>query len=57
LPLLEVKELLFSLTALACRRRLASSPSIPPVTLSRGPILENVYQGDDIDVYDINDIL
>ncbi len=35
----------------ACRRRLATNFSIPPVTVSRGPILENVYQGDDIDLF------
>ena len=35
----------------ACRRRLATNPSIPPVTVSRGPILENVYKGDDIDLF------
>jgi UbiD family decarboxylase len=35
----------------ACRRRLATNFSIPPVTVSRGPILGNVYQGDDIDLF------
>jgi UbiD family decarboxylase len=35
----------------ACRQRLATSPSIPPVTVSSGPILENVYKGDAIDLF------
>lgn len=32
----------------ACCERLATSPSIPPVTVSNGPILQNVYKEDDI---------
>ncbi|MBI4527240.1 MAG: UbiD family decarboxylase [Deltaproteobacteria bacterium] len=32
------------------RERLATRPSIPPVTVSSGPILENVYEGDEIDL-------
>lgn len=35
----------------ACRERLATSPSIPPVTVSNGPILQNVYKEDDIDLF------
>ncbi|MFQ5850308.1 MAG: UbiD family decarboxylase [Candidatus Binatia bacterium] len=33
------------------RERLANRPCIPPVTVSSGPILENVYEGKDIDLW------
>ena len=35
----------------ACCERLATSPSIPPVTVSNGPILQNLYKEDDIDLF------
>ena len=35
----------------ACRERLATRPSIPPVKVSSGPILENVYDGDEVDLF------
>src|ERR1700746_1034145 len=35
----------------ACRERLATSPSIPPVKVSSGPVLENVFRGDAIDLF------
>jgi UbiD family decarboxylase len=35
----------------ACRERLAKQPSIPPVRISSGPVMENVYKGDDIDLF------
>lgn len=35
----------------ACRERLVTSPSIPPLTGSSGPILQNVYKDDDIDLF------
>ena len=34
----------------AWRERLAKRPSIPPVTVTSGPILENVYGGKDVDL-------
>ncbi len=33
------------------RERLAASPSIPPVTVKSGPILENLLEGKDIDLW------
>lgn len=35
----------------ACRERLAKQPSIPPVKVSSGPVMENIYKGDDIDLF------
>ncbi len=37
----------------AWRERLAKPASIPPVTVASGPILENVFTGDDIDLIQI----
>jgi 4-hydroxy-3-polyprenylbenzoate decarboxylase len=34
----------------AWRDRLAKHPSIPPVEVSQGPILDNIYEGDDVDL-------
>src|SRR6266480_809859 len=35
----------------AWRERLAKPVSIPPVTVAAGPVLENVFSGDDIDLF------
>ena len=35
----------------AWRERLAKPASIPPVTVASGPVLENVFTGDDIDLF------
>jgi 4-hydroxy-3-polyprenylbenzoate decarboxylase len=35
----------------AWRERLAKPASIPPVTVSRGPVLENIFTGGDIDLF------
>src|SRR5262244_3684482 len=35
----------------ACRERLAKQPAIPPVKVSSGPVMENIYKGDDIDLF------
>jgi UbiD family decarboxylase len=35
----------------AWRERLAKHPSIPPVAVKSGPILENVFEGNDVDLF------
>jgi 4-hydroxy-3-polyprenylbenzoate decarboxylase len=35
----------------AWRERLAKPASIPPVTVARGPVLENIFVGDEIDLF------
>jgi 4-hydroxy-3-polyprenylbenzoate decarboxylase len=35
----------------ACRERLAKRALVPPVTVASGPVMENVYEGDAVDLF------